>query len=82
MSIIANTLKLFYAEFLGMSVICLQTTFHMLSSSGSLITTIKYKAKYRFCVVTIFFLHSTKELPELNIYFLISFTTCSFRTTF
>jgi len=53
-------LTMFRTEFVSMVMICLQSKFHMPSSYGSLVTTIKLKTKYKLCHVVV--LHSIKEI--------------------
>jgi hypothetical protein len=60
--VFADSQRVPYTWYVGMFMICLQTTFEIPGYSFSLIITIKLKAKCRFCIASMWLLYSLKKL--------------------
>jgi hypothetical protein len=61
MFVIVDTQTIFHTEYVGMLMIPLHTKFHMLGSTGSLVTGNKRKANYRYSAATILLFYTQQQ---------------------
>jgi hypothetical protein len=55
-------LQIFHTQFASMFLIYLYTIFHLPSSSGSLVNTVKLKAKETFCLATMLLFYTQQNI--------------------